>query len=99
MASFYGDSISRVRDGLPSVKHIFPPVSCTCYFLHVVPYLIHSQGWLAHLETKQLHFEAAAQLRKSVDELEAGRLIIKPLHLCIRAQHFTRSDMARKLHD
>ncbi|KAF7794805.1 hypothetical protein EIP86_005947 [Pleurotus ostreatoroseus] len=30
-------------------------------------------GWLAHLETKQLHFEAAAQFRKSVDELEANK--------------------------
>ncbi|KAJ3557381.1 hypothetical protein NM688_g1507 [Phlebia brevispora] len=30
-------------------------------------------GWIAHLETKQLHFEAVAQFRKSVDELEANR--------------------------
>ncbi|KAH8092591.1 pH-response regulator [Cristinia sonorae] len=30
-------------------------------------------GWLAHLETKQLHFEAAAQVRKSIDDLEANR--------------------------
>ncbi|THH30031.1 hypothetical protein EUX98_g4157 [Antrodiella citrinella] len=35
---------------------------------HLLP-----SGWLAHIETKQLHFEAAAQLRKSVDDLEANR--------------------------
>ncbi|KAI0925777.1 hypothetical protein AcV5_008415 [Taiwanofungus camphoratus] len=29
--------------------------------------------WLPHLETKQLHFDAAAQYRKSVDDLEANR--------------------------
>ena len=31
------------------------------------------QDWLPHLETKQMHFEAAAQYRKSVDDLEANR--------------------------
>ncbi|PSR75597.1 hypothetical protein PHLCEN_2v9077 [Hermanssonia centrifuga] len=30
-------------------------------------------GWLPHLETKQLHFEAAALLRKSMDDLDANR--------------------------
>ncbi|KAH9942761.1 pH-response regulator [Amylocystis lapponica] len=29
--------------------------------------------WFSHLETKQFHFEAAAQYRKSVDDLEASR--------------------------
>ncbi|KAH9838254.1 BRO1-domain-containing protein [Rhodofomes roseus] len=35
---------------------------------HVFP-----SHWLAHLETKQLHFEAAAHYRKSVEDLEASR--------------------------
>ncbi|KIJ62786.1 hypothetical protein HYDPIDRAFT_182503 [Hydnomerulius pinastri MD-312] len=30
-------------------------------------------SWVAHLETKQWHFRAAAQYRKSIDELEANR--------------------------
>ncbi|KAF8842107.1 BRO1-domain-containing protein [Paxillus ammoniavirescens] len=29
--------------------------------------------WIAHIETKQRHFHAAAQYRKSMDELEANR--------------------------
>ncbi|KAH7927929.1 pH-response regulator [Leucogyrophana mollusca] len=29
--------------------------------------------WLSHIETKQYHFEAAAQYRKSIDDLEANR--------------------------
>ncbi|KAF9223431.1 BRO1-domain-containing protein [Gyrodon lividus] len=29
--------------------------------------------WIAHIETKQRHFRAAAQYRKSIDELEANR--------------------------
>ncbi|KZT73000.1 BRO1-domain-containing protein [Daedalea quercina L-15889] len=35
---------------------------------HVLP-----SHWLAHLETKQLHFEAAAHYRKSVEDLESSR--------------------------
>ncbi|KAI0766745.1 ALIX V-shaped domain binding to HIV-domain-containing protein [Irpex lacteus] len=31
------------------------------------------QGWIAHLETKELHFEGVSQFRKSVDDLEANR--------------------------
>ncbi|OCH95381.1 BRO1-domain-containing protein [Obba rivulosa] len=30
-------------------------------------------NWLPHLESKELHFRAAAQVRKSVDDLEASR--------------------------
>ncbi|KAI0034549.1 BRO1-domain-containing protein [Vararia minispora EC-137] len=30
-------------------------------------------GWLAHLETKQWHFDAASQYRKSVDDLEQNK--------------------------
>ncbi|KAL0954962.1 hypothetical protein HGRIS_003892 [Hohenbuehelia grisea] len=30
-------------------------------------------SWLAHIEAKQYHFEAVAQYRKSMDELEANR--------------------------
>ncbi|KAG6329314.1 hypothetical protein ID866_9775, partial [Astraeus odoratus] len=32
-----------------------------------------SKTWVAHLETKQWHFRAAAQYRKSIDELEGNR--------------------------
>ncbi|OBZ72455.1 pH-response regulator protein palA/RIM20 [Grifola frondosa] len=32
--------------------------------------------WIPHMETKQLHFQAAAQYRKSVDDLEAHRSFI-----------------------
>ncbi|KIP08198.1 hypothetical protein PHLGIDRAFT_104576 [Phlebiopsis gigantea 11061_1 CR5-6] len=32
-----------------------------------------SAGWLAHLETKQYHFEGVAQYRKSLDDSSAGR--------------------------
>ncbi|KAI0783675.1 pH-response regulator [Abortiporus biennis] len=35
---------------------------------HVFPH-----GWVSHLEAKRYHFEAAAQYRKSVDDLEANR--------------------------
>lgn len=31
------------------------------------------QEWLAHINTKHHHFEAAAQYRKSVDDLEANK--------------------------
>jgi programmed cell death 6-interacting protein len=34
-----------------------------------------AQNWLAHLEAKQLHFEAVAQFRKSMDDLESGRYV------------------------
>ncbi|KAI0342763.1 BRO1-domain-containing protein [Trametopsis cervina] len=30
-------------------------------------------GWTAHLEAKELHFEAVSQFRKSVDDLDANR--------------------------
>ncbi|KAI0787643.1 pH-response regulator [Fomes fomentarius] len=34
---------------------------------------IFTSWWLAHLETKALHFQAAAQYRKSLEDLEANR--------------------------
>jgi len=33
----------------------------------------HEQNWIAHLNVKQLHFEAAAQYRLSQEELEKSR--------------------------
>ncbi|KAG1750758.1 ALIX V-shaped domain binding to HIV-domain-containing protein [Suillus lakei] len=32
-------------------------------------------NWIPHLETKHYHFNAASQFRKSIDELEASRLV------------------------
>ncbi|EMD34060.1 hypothetical protein CERSUDRAFT_117568 [Gelatoporia subvermispora B] len=34
---------------------------------------VYPSNWLPHMEAKYLHFSAAAQYRKSVDDLEAGR--------------------------
>ena len=33
----------------------------------------YGKEWLAHVEIKQLHFEAAAQYRKSIDDLETNK--------------------------
>ncbi|KZT07808.1 BRO1-domain-containing protein [Laetiporus sulphureus 93-53] len=55
VSSFYGASLSTIREASPSIRHVFPP------------------HWLAHIETKKLHFEAVAQYRKSVDDIEANR--------------------------
>lgn len=42
---------------------------------------------MAHLETKQLHFEAAAQIRKSIDDSEGNRFVFfhsSATHVVIR---------------
>lgn len=33
----------------------------------------HPQEWLAHIDTKHYHFAAAAQYRKSTDDLETNK--------------------------
>lgn len=37
-----------------------------------------AQTWTAHFQTKQRHFEAAAQVRKSMDDSENGRSVSIP---------------------
>ncbi|GBE87997.1 pH-response regulator protein palA/RIM20 [Sparassis crispa] len=62
IAKLAGRVASLYGSSLTKVKEASPSIR------HVFP-----SHWLAHLETKQLHFEAAAQYRKSVDDLEANR--------------------------
>ncbi|PCH42163.1 BRO1-domain-containing protein [Wolfiporia cocos MD-104 SS10] len=53
---------SLYATSLSEIKAAIPPIR------HVFP-----SYWMAHLETKQHHFEAAAQYRKSLDDLEANK--------------------------
>ena len=39
------------------------------------PDLIKLQNWVAHIQSKALHFDAAAQYRKANEELENGRYV------------------------
>jgi len=41
--------------------------------VHRPPHLIDLQNWLAHIQSKALHFDAAAQYRKANEELENAR--------------------------
>ncbi|KAF9820903.1 hypothetical protein IEO21_01130 [Rhodonia placenta] len=62
IAKLAGKVASLYAASLNQIKDASPTIR------HLFP-----SPWLAHLETKQLHFEAAAQYRKSVDDLEANR--------------------------
>jgi len=49
------------RLSLTAIRNASPPIK------HAFP-----SNWLPHLETKQYHFEAGSQYRKSIDEVEAN---------------------------
>ncbi|KAI0091182.1 BRO1-domain-containing protein [Irpex rosettiformis] len=53
---------SLYNDAVQQIKESPIPIK------HIFP-----SGWVAHLETKQMHFAGVAQFRKSIDDLEANR--------------------------
>ncbi|TCD68499.1 pH-response regulator protein palA/rim20 [Steccherinum ochraceum] len=59
---------------------------------HLLP-----SGWIVHLETKYLHFEAAAQIRKSIDDLEANRYGHELARLALAQSYAQKGyDLARR---
>jgi programmed cell death 6-interacting protein len=77
---YYDQTGSTILEASPSIKHLFPSVGS------VADYgpsdLIEPQNWLAHVQSKGLHFDAAAQYRKANEELENGRYVqVRPLVL------------------
>jgi hypothetical protein len=77
-----------------STKMAFPSVS-GCHAL-LAKRLMMSKSWLAHLEVKQLHFEAAAHYRKSIEDLEADRYGQEIAHLALARSIATKAqDIAR----
>jgi hypothetical protein len=63
-----------IRDAVPPIQSALPPVGHHHTFL-LRPSQLKDlcQGWIVHIEVKSLHFRAAAQYRKSVDDTERNK--------------------------
>ena len=70
----YGAAYDAFAEASPSAKRLLPSVNFIYYFsVPASPFANESfQDWLPHIQVKSLHFQAVAQFRKSMDEIETG---------------------------
>lgn len=78
VASQYTASLEAIRSAPADVSSSLPSVSEFTYSV-VTSGPTFAKTWETHIETKQRHFRAAAQYRKSIDELEANRCVLHNL--------------------
>ncbi|KAF7986480.1 hypothetical protein HWV62_31277 [Athelia sp. TMB] len=77
---------SLYRDSAEIIKQASPPIK------HLFP-----SDWLAHLETKQYHFAAVAQFRKSIDEGESNNYGVELARLTAATSEAKKGyDIARR---
>jgi hypothetical protein len=74
VSTLYDGARSSIRDAVTPIWGAFPSVSES----HTVPLSAPGSGvifqeWSVHIEVKHLHFSAAAQYRKSIDDTEHNR--------------------------
>lgn len=74
VATQYTASLEAIRSAPTNVSSSLPSVSET-EWPTVSSDPAFAKMWATHIETKQRHFRAAAQYRKSIDELEANRCV------------------------
>ena len=74
MGSLYGAAYDAFAEASPSAKQLLPSVKFNYHFsVPTSPFADASfQDWLPHIQVKSLHFQAVAQFRKSMDEIETG---------------------------
>ncbi|KAJ8592190.1 BRO1-domain-containing protein [Rhizopogon salebrosus TDB-379] len=72
-SSLYNNSLLLIRLAAADSRGALPAVSMILSQGFHMGSHMGEQSWIFHLETKQNHFIAASQYRKSIDELEASR--------------------------
>ena len=78
VAALYDNARSAIQDAVTPFWSALPSVSESCTFLlgrHGSENFF--QEWAIHIEAKYLHFSAAAQYRKSIDDTERSKSALR----------------------
>lgn len=71
----YDNTRSAIRNAVTPIWGMLPSVSEICAILVVPLHILEntSKEWTVHIEVKCLHFSAASQYRKSIDDTEHNK--------------------------